>query len=59
MKKYFVLETLDDVIIGSSNAAAFVSETLDYIPGSTVMGAVCSLYGRQDQGRCHYQSLPA
>ena len=48
MKKYFVLETLDDVIIGSSNAAAFVSETLDYIPGSTVMGAVCSLYGRQD-----------
>ncbi|WP_406043110.1 RAMP superfamily CRISPR-associated protein [Succinimonas sp.] len=47
MKKYFVLETLDDVIIGSSNAAAFVSETLDYIPGSTVMGAVCSLYGRE------------
>ena len=48
MKKYFVLETLDDVIIGSCNAAAFVSETLDYIPGSTVMGAVCSLYGREE-----------
>lgn len=48
MKKYFVLETLDDVIIGSSNAAAFSAQTLDYIPGSAVMGAVCSLYGRGD-----------
>lgn len=48
MKKYFVLETLDDIIIGSSNAAAFSAQTLDYIPGSAVMGAVCSLYGKKD-----------
>ncbi len=48
MKKWFVLETVDDIIIGKTNAKAFDSDTLGYIPGSTVMGTVCSLYGRDE-----------
>ena len=48
MKKWFVLETIDDIIIGTTNAGAFVSATQGYIPGSTVMGTVCALYGRDN-----------
>lgn len=49
MKIYYALTTLDAVVISLSNATTNNHQVLDYIPGSTILGAVASkLYSSLD-----------
>ena len=42
MRTYYYAEAVDNLVISRDHAVTFVNETLDYIPGSVLLGALAS-----------------
>ena len=42
MRTYYYAEAVDNLVISRDHAVTFENETLDYIPGSVVLGALAS-----------------
>lgn len=42
MKQFYLLETIDPIILSSNNSSTNNHECLDYIPGSSVLGLIAS-----------------
>lgn len=48
MRTYFCAEAVDNLVISRDHAVTFVNETLDYIPGSVLLGALASKVYQDD-----------